>query len=323
MYKIDLKDRRILYQLDLDARQSLTQIGKKVGLKKDVVSYRIKRMEDEGIIKSYWTLIDAYKLGYNAFRFYLVFQYFTPEIKKEIIDYLVKDKRTWVVFSIIGKYDLGVVLWLKDLVDFYQFWERMLDKYGDYFAEKIFSIYVQAYSYRLSYLLPEEFRKTDRDDYEAVGVGKPVQIDDFDLQLLNEIAVNARAPLVDIAEKLNCSSQVVNYHLKNLINLGVIQGFRVAVDISKFGLKTFKVDIHLKEHSQRKRIMNYVKYNPNLTFIGTSAGVSDLELELDLEDSFKVNQIMEDINIKFPGAIRKFEYFMSGEDYKLRNMPEI
>ena len=63
MYKIDLKDRKILYQLDLDSRQSLTQIGKNVGLNKDIVSYRIKKLQDEGVIKSFWTLIDAYKLS--------------------------------------------------------------------------------------------------------------------------------------------------------------------------------------------------------------------------------------------------------------------
>jgi Lrp/AsnC family leucine-responsive transcriptional regulator len=75
MVTIDLKDRKILYELDLDARQSLTQIGKKVGLKKDVVSYRIKRMQDEGIIKNFWAAIDTFKLGYQVYRIYINFQY--------------------------------------------------------------------------------------------------------------------------------------------------------------------------------------------------------------------------------------------------------
>ena len=48
--KLDLKDRKILYQLELNCRQSNTQIGKKVGLSKDVITYRIKRMEEKGII---------------------------------------------------------------------------------------------------------------------------------------------------------------------------------------------------------------------------------------------------------------------------------
>ena len=37
MIDIDKKDRKILYQLDLDSRQTVTQIGRKVNLKKDVV----------------------------------------------------------------------------------------------------------------------------------------------------------------------------------------------------------------------------------------------------------------------------------------------
>jgi DNA-binding Lrp family transcriptional regulator len=323
MMKVDLKDRRILYQLDLDSRQSLTQIGKKVGLKKDVVSYRIKRLQDAGIIKNFFTVIDAYKLGYIVFRFYLVFQYVTPEIRSKIIEYLVKDKHTWVVGSIIGRYDLAVVLWVKDINDFYRFWEKMLDMYGDYFAEKTFSIYVQAFAYRQSYLLLDEYKKSDRLDYEITGGGKTVEIDDLDYKLLNEIAVNARIPLIELAEKLGCSSQVVNYRLKNLMKSGVIQAFRVGIDISKLGLKHFKVDIHLKEHSQRKYIMSYIKSNPYLVFISTSAGVSDLELEFHLESSDKVDQIMEEISTKFPGIIRNYDYFMVSKIHKVRCIPEL
>ena len=85
MEKIDLKDRKILYQLDLDARQSLTQVGKKVGLKKDVVAYRVKRMQDEGIIKNFWTVINTFKLGYNVFRIYINFHYVSTQIKNDII----------------------------------------------------------------------------------------------------------------------------------------------------------------------------------------------------------------------------------------------
>jgi len=322
MVKIDLKDRKILYQLDLDSRQSNTQIGKKVGLKKDVVSYRIKQMEEEGIIKNYWTLVDAYKLGYIIFRFYITFQYVTPDVKNKIIEYLVKEKNTCVVYSIIGKYDLGVFLWLKDINDFYQFWEKLLDSYGDYFAEKIFSLYVKWYTYRNSYLLLEEYKKSDRLDYEITGGrAKTIEIDEFDYQLLNEIAENARAPLIYLAEKLDCSSQMINYRLKNLIKKEVIQAFRPGIDISKFGMTQFKVDILLKEHTQRKYIIDYIKYNPYLIFIGTSAGVSDLELEFALENSEKLHQIMEEISSKFPGAIRKYEYINSSKSHKLRFMP--
>jgi DNA-binding Lrp family transcriptional regulator len=323
MNNLDIKDRRILYQLDLNSRQSLTQIGKKVRLRKDVVAYRIKRMQQDGIITGFWTHIDAYKLGYIVFRFYLVYQYVTPEIKNKIIDYLVKDKRTWVVESIIGRYDLGVFVWVRNITEFYQFWEKLLDNYGDYFSEKIFSIYISAYSYPSSYLIENEYRESDRLKYEITGVGTEVQTDGYDIHLLNLIAENARIPLVALANELDCSTQMVNNRLKVLIKKGVVQGFRVGIDISKLGLKPFKIDVYLKEHTQRKAIMEYVKNNPNLVFIGTSAGVSDLELEPDLKDSDQIHYMLEDINLKFPGAIRKYEYISIQQVHKYRWMPEL
>jgi len=322
MTKIDLKDRRILYQLDLNSRQSLTQVGKKVGLKKDVVSYRIKKLEDEGVIKSYWTLIDTYKLGYDVFRFYLVFQYATPDIKEKIIKYFIDDKHTCVVSSLIGRYDLVVFLWVKDMNDFYNFWERLLDNYGDYFAEKIFSIYVRWYTYRNSYLLGDEFDKADRNEYEITGGQTRVNIDDVDYQILNELAENARMPLIELAEKIGCSSQSVNYRIKNLVEQDVIQAFRPGIDLSKLGLKQYKVDILLKEHTKRKNIMNNMKYNPNLIFIGTSAGVSDLELEFAVESEENLHQIMEDINIKYPGVMRRYDFISASKSHKLRFIPE-
>ncbi len=89
MVDIDLKDRKILYELDLDCRQSNTQIGKKVGLKKDVVSYRIKRMQDEGIITNFWTAINTFKLGYQVYRIYINFQYVSSQIKEKIIQHFM------------------------------------------------------------------------------------------------------------------------------------------------------------------------------------------------------------------------------------------
>ena len=116
MVTIDFKDRIILYELDLDARQSLTQIGKKVGLKKDVVSYRINRMQDQGIIKNFYTVIDTFKLGYNVFRIYLQLQDVPRDIKKEIISLIslyakppVISARVWVISFEMSSDDFLVI----------------------------------------------------------------------------------------------------------------------------------------------------------------------------------------------------------------------
>ena len=49
MEKIDLKDRKILYELDIDSRQSFRNIGRKVGLSKDVVASRVKKLKENAL----------------------------------------------------------------------------------------------------------------------------------------------------------------------------------------------------------------------------------------------------------------------------------
>ena len=43
MIKINAKDKKILFHLIHDSRQSMKSIGKKIGLSKESVNYRIKR----------------------------------------------------------------------------------------------------------------------------------------------------------------------------------------------------------------------------------------------------------------------------------------
>jgi Lrp/AsnC family leucine-responsive transcriptional regulator len=108
--KYDLKDRKILYELDINSRQSFRSIGRKVCLSKDVVASRVKKFKEIGLINTFFTVIDSSKLGYISFRFYLVFQHTTPKIEKEIVDYFVKSNNILWVTLIKGKFNLTVAI---------------------------------------------------------------------------------------------------------------------------------------------------------------------------------------------------------------------
>jgi DNA-binding Lrp family transcriptional regulator len=323
MIKLDLKDRKILYELDINCRKSNSQIGKKVGLKRDVVAYRIKKLKDEGIINNFWTAIDTFKLGYNVFRLYINFQYVTSDIKKEIIQYFVDYPNSWAVNSIKSEIDLAVVLWVKDIYEFYRFWEKTLDKYENNFAKHDISIYVQGDGYRKSYLLPEQTKKTENMIYSVRCGGKPIEIDELDYKLLNELAVNARASLIYLAEKLNCSSQTISYKIKNLISSGVIKAFRVDINLPKLGLQRFKPNIYLKDHQLKLPIYNYLKDKPYLEYMNIAMGWADLGPEFIMKDFDELLKVLEEINTKFSGAIKKQTFFILDKVHKLRFLPEL
>ena len=323
MTKIDLKDRKILYELDLNCRRSNTQIGKKVGLKKDLVAYRIKRMQDEGIIGNFWTAINTFRLGYNVLIIYINFQYVSSDVKNKIIQHFVDYKNVWAVLSLKAEIDLDVIVWVKDIYEFYNFWDDTLDKFEDYFERHIISIYIEALNYKKSYLIPDDFDKSDRLFYRTTCGGKSVDIDETDYKLLNEIAINARIPLIDLAEKLDCSSQSVAYRVKNLVNNDVVKAFRVNVDLAKIGLQHYKLEIYLKDHKYRRPIWNYVKEQSYCDTLNVAVGWSDLEFEIVVENVDKLGKIMDDIYSKFPNAVKKQTFWIAEKYYKERWLPEL
>ncbi|HUS99213.1 MAG TPA: Lrp/AsnC family transcriptional regulator [Candidatus Thermoplasmatota archaeon] len=321
MVKIDSKDREILYQLDLNSRQSFAEIGNKVGLSKTVVAYRVNKLIENGIIKTFYTVIDAFKLGYISFRIYLVYQYMTQQKEKEIIDYFISQKLTWWTISAEGRFDLALIMWVKDINDFYSFWEETLKRFRDYFMEQQFSAYIQLYTYRYSYLL-DDVKKSDRTKFEITGGGAQVMIDELDFRLLRLIAPHARMPVKEIATRLNTTVAVVNYRIKKLIKEGVIQGFRSDMDLAQLGYQFFKADIDLKDYKQRGKIINYAKTNPHLVRIDKSVGISDLELEYHVLSLEQFHEIMKDLTNKFPNIIKKYKYVYASKLHKMNYMPE-
>jgi len=62
---IDKTDKEILKNLMVDARLSARQLAIKLGISTVTILTRIKKMENENIIKGYTALIDHEKLGYD------------------------------------------------------------------------------------------------------------------------------------------------------------------------------------------------------------------------------------------------------------------
>jgi len=319
MEKLDLKDRKILYHLDLNSRQSFSQVGKKVGLHKDVVAHRVKRLQERGIIVRFNTLIDTLKLGYTCLRFYFNYQYITPEIKKEIIDHFVNFKRSQIVISFEGNVELCVILLAKNVTEIHSFWQKTLSKYRDYFADQIIAPFIGENIYTKSFLLDEN---DDRTNLIVRRGGEIVEYDNLDFQILKILAYNSRMPTIDIAQKLNLTTNTVRKRIKRLIDLGVILKFHITINWELIGYKWFKADIYLKDYNKIQQIIKYLEANPYLAYIDKTLGYADLELELIVKNVDQLKQIIEEISIKFPKMIRSYTYFNVAKSYKWVDIPE-
>ncbi|MEK8131578.1 Lrp/AsnC family transcriptional regulator [Paenibacillus filicis] len=70
---MDHVDLNILYHLQDQARISMTELGKNVGLSQPAVTERVKRMEEKGVIEQYRTVVSPEKIGKHTAA-YMLFQ---------------------------------------------------------------------------------------------------------------------------------------------------------------------------------------------------------------------------------------------------------
>ncbi|MBI3034888.1 Lrp/AsnC family transcriptional regulator [Candidatus Woesearchaeota archaeon] len=179
---MDLKDRKILYQLDIDCRQSNSEIGKKVGLSKQVVDYRIKKMAKEGIITRFTTVIDTYKLGFSKYKIYLSLENANKEIISNIIDFLKKQDKTEWIATCSGKWDVIAGFIVKDVYEFNESIKEFNEKFSQYISSRETTLNLGVPHWRKEYLL------NNKEPYPAVfqgDGGNKLKIDYADEEIIS------------------------------------------------------------------------------------------------------------------------------------------
>lgn len=314
MFPLDVKDRKILYQLDLNSRQSLNTIGSKVRLTKTVVQYRIDRLVKTGIIKNFFTSIDFYKLGYINLGVYVNYQYYTPDIEKDIINYFINSKQAWFIANIQGKFDLIVLFSVNNMNQFFSFWKQTLSRFRFYFQNALISFFTKTYYLPISYLNEDDM--SQRLKHELVDGGPTVEIDETDKAILRHISLNSRKPIIDIADALHTSSATIANRIKKLEALKVINGYRINIDYLKLGLQLFNVHVNLRNYDKLYQILSYVKRNPYLISASEVIDHCDLSLNYHSTNFNELHYIIKDIYHKFPDDIKNHMTFSYPEIYK-------
>jgi Lrp/AsnC family leucine-responsive transcriptional regulator len=320
MERIDVKDRKILYYLSLNSRQSLQKIGRIVGLTKEVVSYRIKRMQELGIIENFYTDFILTPVGQTIYvRLYFNYQNITPSIKKEIIQYFVDTDEATIVASLEGNYDLMVIVIFPDIYKIHPYLEHMLMNYGDYFKERHAALYFIRNQYNPSFLLDSKTKKLEPHVHRLY---QEISYDELDMNILKALDLNARMPITQLADELHSTVTVIHYRIKRLMKLGVILGFGVNINWEKLGYRFYHVEINLKQYHKRLDIVRYLMENPYFRSSHQLLGhASDLEVDFILENVMQLHEMMDNLSTHFPESVKDFKYWSILKTYKEQLFP--
>src|SRR3990167_818252 len=201
--KLDVKDRKILYELDINSRQSNSEIAKKVGLSKQVVGFRIKRLIKEKIISFFYSVIDISKLGFTVHKNFLRLQNLDREKEKELIDFLVNHPNIVWVASCDGRFDLAFGTWAKDMAFLNKTITELNKEFGAYISERQIATILYGEYFHRDYLIG---KSSDSRESFFGSIPAPVDIDNYDWKILLELGKDARITSLGIAQRVGLSA---------------------------------------------------------------------------------------------------------------------
>ena len=320
---LDIKDKKILSELDKNARQSNSQIGKKVRLSKEVVKYRIDKMVENGLIFRFHTVINYFKLGIQKFKVYLRLVDADKKKLDEIASYFQKHKKTeWVALT-TGRWDLIVGFLVPNVNEFDDELQTALTKFSRHIQDKAVTTTLYLAHQTREFLEHAKKAEVSRVVYHT-SKDPQETIDAIDMGILRFLANNARMKVVELAKRLKTTPRVIQYRIKELEKKEVILAYRTHLDAKRMGRIFCKTIIYL-ENITKERLEQFIAYSsalPGAIWPQRVLGTWDFELDFELQNYDAFQDTLLGLKEKFPDIIREHEFCILAKDFKLDLFPQ-
>lgn len=319
--KLDLKDKKILYHLSENARMPYTKIAKKVGLSKDAVKYRIKRLEKSGVIQGYIASICTSCLGYDTYHIFLQLNRVNGEIKSNLIRKFKSYPFTKVIIEFSGRYDFEIGIAARSIEEVDSVISTII---GDVY-EYLQSYHILAISnYYESRVFPSGFLEADNGKCSRRRAGAN-KIDKTDVKILNILSNKARLPLYEIGNMTGLSPDAVNYRIRNLLKSGTILNFVPAINYSVLGYTIYAVmmNIHNLSIANERTLRQFLSTNRNILWAVKTIGKYNLLMYICVEKSRDLHKTLIGLRDVFSSNIRDYETLIANEEYKYTYFPAV
>jgi DNA-binding Lrp family transcriptional regulator len=309
LYKLDLRDKKLLFELDKNSRLSLSELAKKLKTSKEVIHYRLNNLINNKIILRFHTVPATYRFGLTAYKVYLRLSDYSDEDYKKMIDFLSSHKDVFWIGICKGRWDLIFGIWARSLEDFFQIHDGILHKFSKFIQEKELSISRENFQYNRRWMYDDKSPIVEFNFGEKEPI---IELDEKDRKILDELVSNSRKSIVDISEKTGLSIDTIRYRIKAMEKDKVIRGYKCLLNASKVGFSTCKAFVFFKNitEAKKKEFIDHCKHLTNTINIITTFAPWDLEIMFEKTSYEEYFRIMDGIKNNFNDIIRFYESIM-------------
>jgi DNA-binding Lrp family transcriptional regulator len=318
--KIDLKDRKIMYLLLEDAGLSPAFIGKHVGLSKNAVLYRIRRLASEGVIRGFLPIVNHDFVGIESYNIFLKFRA-TAEQEERIKDYFRKQGNVVWAVSLFGKWDMLVQILAWNMAEF----TAMLKDILGYLGPRLDCYEVKTLLERPKIELQLfDYAKETGFTFRKQAPKQPLELDEFDKRIL--AYMNERAmpcTYQEIGKAAGVTMETARNRVKAMLEKGAIHKQMIWASHPKLGLEQYLVFLTLRYTTPEKEreLMTYLHSNRKVKIIFRELGKLELYFFVAVESTKEFERLFKEIKSRFFEMILEADHMYITEEIVLNYFP--
>ncbi len=290
---MDIRDSRILAELDTNPKIPVSQLARKMRISQQVADYRIKRLQQEGIITGFHTVINPLAIGFRLFRISIWFSKISSELRTVVLAHIQKQEGVaWAGFT-NSHWDLIIDFYAKKSRDAESFIKRLIGTFktiNRYEINELRSVIEKNYSY-----LSKRTKAISIEEKEFV-------IDELSHHILRHISTNCRISLVDIYKKTKISIPTIRERIKRMEKQEIIGGYRLFIDPRKLLRESYKIFFSLENQALNDidAIRNFGLGHDAITYIAQYFGNYFIDFEIEVSNKEELQTIIIELRNKYP-----------------------
>lgn len=267
-----------------------------------MVTYRIKRLQEQKIILDFTTEIDISKLGYFGAAIFVDLKHAR---EKEFKQYLRNCGFVSWVAELSGIWNYGLSVFGRSTEELDQRFQMLYSRFAAGIRDHRFTLHKQNTFFYEKYLGGTALRREQKNI--------PLTLDQRDKLILKELAHDSRSDDVRLAQKVGLTAPAVAARVKKLEHHGFIRRYSLLIDVSKIGLIQYGVFIVNKNRNDREKLLAYLSAHHKISYTAEYIGDAFLEFGIIVENPYQVRRILQEIEETFPDN-RIIELFQYQED---------
>ena len=316
--KLDAFDRKILKILLSNSRESVTSMSKKIGLGRENVDYRLKRLISTGFIKDFITEFNEKTLLIKHHILFAQLIRLRPDDEKDILEYLKQHRYISWIGTAAGKWTLIFDIYLTEIIELHQIVNELLLKLGKHVEE-----------YSLLELESGEYFFEKYLEEKSISIIKkrkklPTKsLDLIDYKILYLLNKNSRINYVELSEKIGLTANGIKKRIKDLEKEDFIRKYSITLDFKKFGYEWYGIQLKLTKFDQEtiNHIQQFFRNHPKVIFYYKYIGPWDYDIGFIAKNSTELRELINELRAKFPEELKLIDVFITLDEIKGYQLP--